>query len=536
MEYKYFLPSENNDPVEYSTKTNSIIIVGANGAGKSKLGAWIENNDISNVHRISGQRRLNFPENINLKSYSYAENLVLYGNSDASSNKYNRWLDQPTTILIEDFENILAAFISLNNNEYQNFFNNCRKSEGEGKTSPRTTYTVLDKLITVWDSVFPQRQLILEDAKFYSTIDKNDPLKRYLATEMSDGERSVLYLAAQVLCLPRDKTLIIDEPELHLHGTIMNRLWAELENIRPDCLFIYITHDLNFASLHKQSDKIWVKNFDGEKWNIERINTTGIPEDLLLQILGSRKSIIFVEGEKNSYDTQLYSLLYNNYHIIPCGSCSQVISRTKAFNKCEHLHHLKVYGIIDRDFRTEYEIGKYKNDNIFTINVAEVENLFIIEKVIKYIITYLAKDENDIFNNVKKYVIQDRFLNQINSQICQSVVAEIKYKLSCANISKDNEKDAKQSLYIVMNELDYDNIKLAKEKLFNENVNRDNYAEVLKYFNEKSLSKSIGQYLGIANNQYCDLILNLIKTGKHKDLIEHICEYLPSEIPIDNEL
>ena len=67
---------------------------------------------------------------------------------------------------------------------------------------------------------------------------------------MSDGERAVLYLIVQVLCIPDNKKLIIDEPELHLHGSIMNRLWKGLEQVRPDCLFIYITHDTDFAALH----------------------------------------------------------------------------------------------------------------------------------------------------------------------------------------------------------------------------------------------------------------------------------------------
>lgn len=47
---------------------------------------------------------------------------------------------------------------------------------------------------------------------------------------MSDGERAVLYLIVQVLCIPDNKKLIIDEPELHLHGSIMNRLFTRLNN------------------------------------------------------------------------------------------------------------------------------------------------------------------------------------------------------------------------------------------------------------------------------------------------------------------
>ena len=60
--------------------------------------------------------------------------------------------------------------------------------------------------------------------------------------------------------LNKDKTIIIDEPEIHLHRSIMNRLWTAIENERDDCLFIYITHDTQFAASHSQAKKIWIKN------------------------------------------------------------------------------------------------------------------------------------------------------------------------------------------------------------------------------------------------------------------------------------
>ena len=72
-------------------------------------------------------------------------------------------------------------------------------------------------------------------------LQKNGKEMRYSANQMSDGERSVLYLASQVLCVPKNKILIIDEPEIHLHRSIMNRLWKALEKHRQDCL-LFILH------------------------------------------------------------------------------------------------------------------------------------------------------------------------------------------------------------------------------------------------------------------------------------------------------
>lgn len=70
MKFKYYLPDEQSDPIPYETNTNALIIIGANGSGKSKLGAWIERQDFKSIHRIGAQRSLTFNENIALKSYS----------------------------------------------------------------------------------------------------------------------------------------------------------------------------------------------------------------------------------------------------------------------------------------------------------------------------------------------------------------------------------------------------------------------------------------------------------------------------------
>ena len=49
------------------------------------------------------------------------------------------------------------------------------------------------------------------------------------------------------------------------------------------------------------------------------------------------------------------------------------------------LHHLQACGIIDADYRTKEEIEALKKANIFTINVAEVENLFCVKQLVEIV-------------------------------------------------------------------------------------------------------------------------------------------------------
>lgn len=57
--------------IEFST---SILVVGANGAGKTRLGTWIEfsSSDRDKVHRISAQKSLTMPDSTTPKSIDLA--------------------------------------------------------------------------------------------------------------------------------------------------------------------------------------------------------------------------------------------------------------------------------------------------------------------------------------------------------------------------------------------------------------------------------------------------------------------------------
>lgn len=56
------LPLLNNQQI-YVEDKKSIVLVGANGSGKTRMSIWIdENNSDLNIHRISAQKSLNIPE------------------------------------------------------------------------------------------------------------------------------------------------------------------------------------------------------------------------------------------------------------------------------------------------------------------------------------------------------------------------------------------------------------------------------------------------------------------------------------------
>ena len=529
---KYWMPNKKTgNPVEWNSDCNSVIIIGGNGSGKSKLGAWIERRDYSVTHRIAAQRSLVFDPNADLMAYDKAENIVISGYHESRDDRNHKWdwNRRNTTRLINDFDASFAAIIVKKNDQLDDFNEKYKKAEEEGLDRPASPWTQIDALRDIWGRIFPQRKLLFKSSRFYAVNPGAPEDEKYSALEMSDGERGVLYLAAQILSLDHGRIVIVDEPETHLHGSIMNNLWTALEAARPDCQFVYITHDINFATRHTNSDKYWIKSFDGKLWDYEKIESNDLPQDLLLEILGSRQNVLFVEGTKDSLDTRLYSILFPGFNVIPCGSCETVVERTKAFSGCPTLAPwCKVKGLLDRDYRSEHEIAANKQDGIFTLGVAEVENLFLVESLLKRMIRHMGMkgaDADNTLQRIKDYIIRDRYIAQFEQQHSNALVASLKYYMSVVDVTQvtiGTELGAAIEEFSVFDK--------AKAEIEARYVTPDatmDYDKVLSIFNEKGLSKSVGQYMGIINKKYQDMVIGVLSElplGEVRALFE---KYIP---------
>ena len=127
---------------------------------------------------------------------------------------------------------------------------------------------------------------------------------------------------------------------------------------------------------------MWVKSFDIENrtFDYELIDDSDLlPEEIYLELLGSRKPVLFIEGtDYSSIDVKLYPYIFPDYTVKPLGGCTKVIETTKAFNEMKRFHHLDSKGIVDRDRRTQREIDYLRARNVYVPDVAEVENLLCV--------------------------------------------------------------------------------------------------------------------------------------------------------------
>jgi hypothetical protein len=102
---------------------------------------------------------------------------------------------------------------------------------------------------------------------------------------------------------------------------------------------------------------------------------SGLPNDLRRAVLGSRRHVIFVEGNNESLDRRIYQLLIDGT-IYPKGSCVDVIHAVDGLRGAEDLHWVHAFGLIDQDNRSADEITELRAKGIFAIPVCSVEALF----------------------------------------------------------------------------------------------------------------------------------------------------------------
>lgn len=281
-------------------------------------------------------------------------------------------------------------------------------------------------------------------------------------------------------------------------------------------MFIYLTHSIDFAFSRQNAKKIWAKSYEDGKWDYEILNgTMPIPEQLYLEVLGSRLPVIFIEGDDSSIDYEIYSQVFSDYMLKPVNSCTKVIQIAKSFNDAFEIHRIHSYGIIDRDRRDKVDINNLVSKNIWVLDVAEAENLLLIEDVIKAVANHMGKVPDDVFKTVKKNLI-DFFAKEMPSQILLffKEILSRKYQ-ELTDFSTHEFVDVIKEIDTKYGGIDrqkiYDDIKTDFQKI----LDNEDYDGILRVFNLKNAlipNSKICEEIGVRNKkEYRKLLITLLK-------------------------
>ena len=197
---------------------------------------------------------------------------------------------------------------------------------------------------------------------------------------MSDGERVAFFYIATVVAAPKQSFIIVDEPENHLNPAIYNKIWDKLIAVRNDCQFIFISHTMDFINARSNFELVKIKNFiRPNKFEFEFLGNAleDIPAEVIVDIVGSRKPLLFCEGSKNDYDYKIYEKLFGDqYTVIPTGNCLSVENSVEACNMHATTYSIQsAIGIIDSDLKSAEEIERLKAKKVYTLRGSIIKPL-----------------------------------------------------------------------------------------------------------------------------------------------------------------
>ena len=380
MSFDFSIPGPSGTATSITLEPGtSVIFVGANGGGKTRLAVRIEESLNLNAHRISAHRALTLnPSVAKISEQAALSGLRTgYANVDASIEHRigQRWQSNMAVSLLNDFNFLVQALFADQANKSLQTHRRVRAGD-LSEAEP----TKLECLAEIWQRLLPHRQLHISGDDIQVAVPGVQA--HYKASEMSDGERAIFYMVGQTLAASEGTLLIFDEPELHVHRSVMAKLWDELEAARQDCAFVFITHDLEFAAT-RVAQKFIIREYDPTPhWTIDSVpENTGFDEELATLILGSRRPILFVEGDGNSLDLAIYRCCFSDWTVIPRGSCEAVIHSVVTMRRNAMLTRVTCSGVVDADDYQPTDIAHLAALGVAVLPVSEIENLLLLPDV-----------------------------------------------------------------------------------------------------------------------------------------------------------
>ena len=153
-------------------------------------------------------------------------------------------------------------------------------------------------------------------------------------------------------------------------------------------------------------------------WDVSEIPDSEVDEQTITLILGSRKPILFVEGEKTSLDMETYRLCYPEWSVIPKGSCKDVIQAVSSLRKLNEdmpILNITCAGIVDRDTRDSSQIEELEGQGIKVLPCSEIENIFSLSSVAHEVLKIEGFNGNELNN--KKEQFKGRLLDYIKNNL-----------------------------------------------------------------------------------------------------------------------
>ena len=491
---------------------STTIIIGANGAGKTSLINELRKNNSkinSNaMYVLPAQKLLCFATHIQDRNVVDEDSYITeFNNINLKYETIDLYLNQ----IDANFSNTFTKLITLLVKDIMAVATDNFRGKNESSLS------LWQKLEKIWNKIKPEIKFDIDTKNTVVKVEKNG--SKYSINGLSDGERCILFYIGNVLLAPENSYIIVDEPETFLNAAVYNELWDLLISERPDCQFIFASHNMDFVQSRTNATYIWCKNFEAPYDLDYQVleESQEIPLPLLTEVSGAKKPILFCEGTKNSLDYQIYSKLFSEFCFVkPVQGHKQVIQYTKAYNKLEETYGNKAYGIIDYDWMDEARIESYKKKNIFVLPFNEIEMLLIDEEIVKFVLRDDEQDKTQKCNKLKDTVIRSCTTNK--DKIIRIALKKKLDEFMEGHLIETREPTEDEARTFLENLSEKFDITVTLEnitKIVEDSITSSDFSKILKI---------------------CNLKNEIIASKEIKEIVSNLKEKSLSSIALDNDL
>lgn len=488
-----------------------VLIIGANGSGKTRFTSWLVNAPttfrpfrLSALHALYNpdSRPDTLPGSIDALHAEAVERNPMMGATAQGASGFDRLI---SLLLADEIDNLMR---------YKMQHAKALDSSAPISLPP----TPLDTVIRLWQQTFEGNRILVEAGRLL--FSRGDSADTYSALRLSDGERAVLYYYGAALYAPREATVFVDNPGMFLHPSITAPLWQRIEELRPDCTFVYTTHDLDFAASRTSvGATVWVRDYDpaSRRWDYSLLEPNSpLTSEIYMSIIGARKPVLFIEGDANhSIDAKLYPLIFTDFTVKPLGSCNKVIESTRTFSDLTDFHHLNSFGLVDRDRRTDSEVRYLLKKKIMVPDVAEIENLLMLPDVIAIVARHNGCDPDRTVGNVRRAVIA-KFREELTEQALQHTRSRVKTTVEFRIDGRFADiNQLEEHMLQLVNEINPRAIYRDYCATFRSYVAQSDYRSILRVYNQKTILSSCGvaQNCGLrSKDDYIRCIISILRS------------------------
>lgn len=440
----------------------TLIILGPNGSGKTSFANYIKG--VENHIKV-------IPASKPIKASGYISNIY-----NTTLDNFNKEIYSGGSLKEDLLQKLIVGLCSEHDNVARKYYD----------TRIQTEETTYEKVKKIFDDFF--------DVKLDNSAFANKEMKAkkegqppFKFNDMSDGERVAFFYISTVIAAPKKSFIIVDEPENHLNPAIYNKIWDRLIAVRNDCQFIFISHTMEFINARSNFELVKIKNFiRPNKFEFEFLGDAldDIQTEFVVEIVGSRKPILFCEGSKTDYDYKIYEILFGEkYTIIPTGNCLSVENSVEACNMHATTYSIQsAIGIIDSDLKSTEEINNLKTRKVFSLRCNEIEMLLLDEAIFKKVLKHIYKPEAEFdsfktafFNKLeerKEHIIKRLVKTQIDEKLGNSIIDD-----------KNNKaKEAiKANVNNIFSSIDVDALWNSCDTKITDIITQKDYEEALRY-------------------------------------------------------